>query len=119
MLIRQVTGTNVKSGVKPLTSTIVFERYVTLYNDLVNCDVIGVLGYAFNGDNGHINGLFRSLIEEENKEVHIFHYGEESSQLLERIYQEKLRIDSRELLTVHVVDGNRRVRGDMWYEFLL
>ena len=29
--------------------------------------VIAIIGYGFNGDDGHINGMFRSLIEEEQK----------------------------------------------------
>lgn len=63
-----------QSGVKPLTSITMSQRYVELYEKFKECDSIAIIGYGFNGDDGHINGMFRSLIEEENKDVHIFHY---------------------------------------------
>ena len=43
------------------------QRYVELYEKFKECDSIAIIGYGFNGDDGHINGMFRSLIEEEQK----------------------------------------------------
>ncbi len=64
-----------QSGVKPLTSITMSQRYVELYEKFKECDSIAIIGYGFNGDDGHINGMFRSLIEEEQKNIHIFHYS--------------------------------------------
>ncbi|MGE8077744.1 hypothetical protein [Peribacillus loiseleuriae] len=67
-----------QSGIKPLTSVAMSRKYVDLYDHFINPDVICVIGYGFNGDDGHINGMFRSLVEEQNKTLHIFHYKSDS-----------------------------------------
>ena len=51
-------------------------RYVNLFDKFSECDVIGVIEFGFNSDDGHINGLFRELIEDKQKRVVVFHYGE-------------------------------------------
>lgn len=61
-----------QSGVKPLTSVSMSRKYVELYDHFVDSDVICLIGYGFNGDDGHINGMFRSLVEEEGKPLFIF-----------------------------------------------
>ena len=53
------------------------QRYVELYEKFKECDSIAIIGYGFNGDDGHINGMFRSLIEEEQKYSY-FHYSTKS-----------------------------------------
>ena len=55
-----------QSGIKPLTSITMSERYVNLYNSFFACDAIAVIGFGFNTDDGHINGLFRELIDDED-----------------------------------------------------
>lgn len=106
-----------QSGVKPLTSITMSQRYVGLYENYKHSDCICIIGYNFNGDDGHINGMFRSLIEEDDKEVHIFHFSEENIALtkLQRIYKDKLRIDSVRNLKIHLIDSNREVDGKIWY----
>ena len=109
-----------QSGVKPLTSITMSQRYVELYERFRESDYICILGYNFNGDDGHINGMFRSLIEDENKEIHIFHYTEENISLpnLHSMYKKKLRIDSIQKLKIHLVDSNREIDGEIWYKVL-
>ncbi|MGM9979172.1 MAG: hypothetical protein ACI33J_10270 [Clostridium sp.] len=51
-----------QSGVKPLTSVSMSRKYVDLYDYFVQSDAVCVIGYGFNGDDGHINGMFRSLV---------------------------------------------------------
>lgn len=109
-----------QSGVKPLTSITMSQRYVNLYEDFKKCDDIVIIGYGFNGDDGHINGMFRSLIEEENKNIHIFHYsnGNEDIQNLKRSYKNTLRLDSNKNLHIHLIDENRQTNGEIWYKSL-
>jgi hypothetical protein len=112
-----------QSGIKPLTSIKMSERYVDLYNHLRESDKVVVIGYAFNVDDGHINGLFRSCIEEENKELVIFHYVDDfsaSSDLkLKEYYQEKLRLKDHSLISVIKVNHKRETQnGDIWYSQL-
>lgn len=96
------------------------QRYVELYEKFKECDSIAIIGYGFNGDDGHINGMFRSLIEEENKDVHIFHYSTEkmNQSSLQRMYKNKLRIDSTQHLHVHLINHQRYTKGDGWFKNL-
>lgn len=109
-----------QSGVKPLTSITMSQRYVELYEKYKECDAIVIIGYGFNGDDGHINGMFRSLIEEEGKDVHIFHYSNGTPNLsyLQRMYKNKLRLDSTIHLKIHIVDNKRMTKERFWYESL-
>lgn len=109
-----------QSGVKPLTSITMSKRYVDLYDGFKRCDKIAVIGYAFNRDDGHINGLFRSLIEEDEKEVHIFDYNNDMESYEKEIqYREKLRLDSTRNLKIHSINEKREVNEVMWYEKLI
>ncbi|WP_017149363.1 hypothetical protein [Bacillus bingmayongensis] len=107
-----------QSGIKPLTSVSMSRKYVDLYDHFVNSDIICIIGYGFNGDDGHINGMLRSLVEEENKKLIIIHYktdGSNKHQLL-RQYQEKLRLHTSTNLKVYIVDHHRTSNESIWYE---
>lgn len=104
-----------QSGIKPLTSVSMSRRYVELFDHLSECDVIGVVGFGFNSDDGHINGLFRELIEDKNKKVVIFHYPASSPNK----YHEKLRIAASEQLVVKNVSADRKVENKTWTDVLL
>lgn len=103
-----------QSGIKPLTSITMSERYVSLYNKFSDCDIIAVIGFGFNADDGHINGLFRELIEK-RKKVIIFSY--KNNNIDE--YKEKLRIDSSCNMQIISIDDNRKANNKLWTKFLL
>ncbi|MGG3740379.1 hypothetical protein [Paenibacillus chibensis] len=107
-----------QSGIKPLTSVTMSRRYVELYDRFEQSDVIAIIGYGFNGDDGHINGLFRSLAEA-GKRLAIFHYGSESLSVLKSEYQTKLRLSSADALDIFTVDSSRSVAGMPWWQALL
>ncbi|EID1350194.1 hypothetical protein LA809_003014, partial [Enterococcus faecalis] len=109
-----------QSGVKPLTSITMSQRYVELYEKFKECDSIAIIGYGFNGDDGHINGMFRSLIEEEQKNIHIFHYSTKklSPPNIKTEYKKKLRIDSTQNLHVHLIDNRRFSEEEYWFKKL-
>lgn len=104
-----------QSGVKPLTSIAMSRRYVELYDKFRQADAICMLGYGFNGDDGHINGLFRSLALE-GKRLIIYHYGNGHEAVLRREYQSKLRLPSPDLLHVFAIDAERQSGGCIWWE---
>ncbi|KYH32228.1 hypothetical protein CLTEP_22720 [Clostridium tepidiprofundi DSM 19306] len=110
-----------QSGIKPLTSVKMSERYVDIFNKFKDADIICVCGFAFNSDDGHINGMFRALIEDEGKMVYILHYapnGSQSSKKVETEYKKKLRLESCEGLKIIQVDKNRCCNENqlLWYE---
>ncbi len=112
-----------QSGIKPLTSITMSRRYVELYDKLSQSDVICIIGYAFNCDDGHINGIFRSLIEEKDKEIMILHYSRKtdpSIDSLKREYQKKLRLKSIHGINLLLVNSDRRSDNNKyWYENLI
>lgn len=110
-----------QSGVKPLTSVSMSRKYVDLYDHFVQSDVVCVIGYGFNGDDGHINGMFRSLIETMDKHLFIFHFKSDTrtEQQLARYYQQKLRLNSSANIRVFLVDHNRNCNEKIWYDSLI
>lgn len=110
-----------QSGVKPLTSVSMSRKYVELYDHFVESDVICLIGYGFNGDDGHINGMFRSLVEQENKCLFIYHFASDNrtEQQLLRYYQQKLRLNSSSNIKVFLVDQDRNSSGTIWHESAL
>lgn len=113
-----------QSGIKPLTSVKMSKRYVDIFNKFKESDIICVCGFGFNSDDGHINGLFRELIEDYNKIICILHYVDGSYSNLKRVvneYKEKLRLDNASNLRIIEVDRNRRKVGskDKWFEILI
>ena len=104
-----------QSGIKPLTSVSMSRRYVDLFDQFKICDVIGVVGFGFNSDDGHINGLFRELIEDEGKKVVIFHYPPETPES----YSEKLRLSKDDGLIIEHVDANRKCGELDWFKKMM
>lgn len=112
-----------QSGIKPLTSVKMSERYVDLFNKFKESDIICVSGFGFNSDDGHINGMFRELIEDWNKEIVILHFSDGQAfteKAVKKHYQERLRLDNCNGIRIIPVDRNRnKIYSDRkWYEFL-
>ncbi|TVU92081.1 hypothetical protein [Vreelandella titanicae] len=111
-----------QSGLKPLTSVDMSRRYVGLYDEYVVCDRLVVVGYGFNIDDSHINGLFRKLIEEAGKPmVWVCLDKDGSAESQKRALVKRLRIapEYRELISVIPVDPATRSIGDEgWLELV-
>lgn len=113
-----------QSGIKPLTSVKMSERYVDMFNNFKESDIICVCGFGFNCDDGHINGLFRELIEDYEKDIYILHYVDGQKFELRNIlndYKRKLRLDNTSRLKIIPVDKDRNNinSGQKWFnEFI-
>lgn len=112
-----------QSGIKPLTSIKMSERYVSLYHDFKNSDFVVVIGFGFNIDDGHINGLFRSYIEDEGKFLIIFHhvenFGNKTESQYKEHYQQQLRLVNSENIKIIEINNERKIsNGQLWYEYL-
>lgn len=110
-----------QSGIKPLTSIEMAKRYVRLYEHYEDCETLAIVGFGFNGDDGHINGMFRQLCEQSKKlkRLIIFHFNptfSESSDDLKKTYKNKLRLSTKNKLEVISVDANGKLdNGELWY----
>lgn len=111
-----------QSGTKPLTSIEMSRRYVELFDVFKDSDAVVVVGFGFNGDDGHINGLFRALVSEHQKPLVILHYTNDSSrtslQREKENYAARLRIEDARRLHVIAVDHERMSSGVLWLDAL-
>ncbi|HCH37863.1 MAG: hypothetical protein CBB62_11065 [Micavibrio sp. TMED2] len=110
-----------QSGVKPLTSISMSRRYVELFDKFKETDAIIAIGYNFNIDDNHINGLFRQLIEDEGKTLFwVTPIDEKSDGHLTKTLEEKMRLPTSVRDQVHIVRVNRESRqtddGLLWVD---
>ena len=109
-----------QSGIKPLTSIKMSRRYVQLFDEFKESDVIGVVGFSFQSDDGHINGLFRELIEEHDKKVVIFDFNPQDISESKNTYARKLRLSGKQdNLIIEPINRNRQTGNTSWYEKLI
>lgn len=96
-----------QSGLKPLTSVDMSRRYVGLFDQYISCDAVVVVGYGFNIDDSHINGLFRQLVEDNNKQLFwICLSTEGSAEAQKSNLVKKLRISANSRNKVNVIPVN-------------
>ena len=104
-----------QSGVKPLTSISMSRRYVDLYDSYKKADAIVVVGFGFNGDDGHINAMLRALMEEEDKLlIVVCHQGDVPGKTKD--IQKLLRLSSpKRLRVICATEAKRCVKsGKPW-----
>lgn len=110
-----------QSGIKPLTSVNMSRRYVELFDHYSKCDAVVVVGFGFNCDDSHINGLIRKLIEEHQKPLFWVEVSERTDDQLKTILLDRLRLPEacRSLLNPVRVDRNTRQKGEsLWLEYI-
>lgn len=107
-----------QSGLKPLTSVSMSRRYVELFDQFTECDALAVVGFGFNTDDSHINGLFRKLIEDHGKTLcWVRPADDQTSDQVRSELLEKLRLseDRRDQIVPILVDRyTREVDGANW-----
>lgn len=111
-----------QSGLKPLTSVDMSRRYVGLFDSFRESDAIAVVGYGFNIDDSHINGLFRKLIEENDKKLYwVCTDSDGDAESQKRTLVKKLRISPASRDKVHVIPVAAEVRtfnNVLWLELI-
>lgn len=108
-----------QSGIKPLTSLEMSRRYVSLYDRFMEADGVVVCGYGFNGDDGHINCLFRNLIESGGKDVFVLDYvrgNPRSNAHATYCRKLRLRVPSSKLHVIPVGRNRTTPSGEPWYK---
>lgn len=111
-----------QSGLKPLTSVDMSRRYVGLFDEYNSCDAIVVIGYGFNIDDSHINGLFRQLIEDNHKFLYWICLSTDGSAEAQKVkLVKKLRISTANRNKVNVIPvtpSERLVVDRIWLDVL-
>lgn len=110
-----------QSGTKPMISIDMSSQYVNYFNELKSADKICVVGFGFNSDDEHINGLFRELVEIHKKKIVIITKKESESEQDEAIKQKfvkRLKLQDDSNVTVLSVDKNRQNQNRSWIDFL-
>ena len=108
-----------QSGIKPLTSVEMSRRYVDLFDSFKNSDAIISIGFGFNQDDGHINGLFRELIEVHNKKLIVIDVSTDESKTQKEI-KNKLRVGTNgsNIIVISIDKDTRKSNDKFWYELV-
>ena len=94
-------------------------KYVSYYNALCASDEICVIGFAFNSDDEHINGLFRDLVDRKGKPLTIVELDRgETPETVKKRTARQLKIKSDDQLSVILVNENRMRNDVRWIDCL-
>lgn len=108
-----------QSGTKPMTSIDMSIKYVKYYQNLKDSDYICSIGFGFNTDDEHINGIIRTLVERDNKKLLVIDLANEKTpQDRVESLSKKLKITKSENIKLIIVDKNRKVEGKNWSEYI-
>jgi hypothetical protein len=103
-----------QSGLKPLTSVEMSRRYVELFDAYKSVDAIISIGFGFNKDDSHINGLFRELIEKHDKKLFIITVDAKETA---KEVKKKLRLDQHgnNVKVILVNPKTRSTDENIWF----
>ncbi len=103
-----------QSGTKPMTSIFKSGEYVDLYRDWKKADYIVIVGFGFNKDDEHINGIVRTLVNDDNKKIIVVGKNVSEDEIINRLIIEK-----SENIKVYNVDDKRNIKNKLWIEHIL
>lgn len=106
-----------QSGTKPMTSIDMSMRYVATYKDFKAADCICSVGFGFNYDDEHINGIIRKLVNDGKKLIVVQPVNRPTRDVQIEIAN-KLKIYSASNVIVLDVNKNREHEGKLWTEAL-
>lgn len=107
-----------QSGTKPMTSIKMSRRYIEFFDKCKEADRIVVLGYGFNSDDGHINTLLRSLIDEHGKEIDVIDYKVKDLTVRQKAISVNIRCSNHDSIRVYSVNADRKIDKKLWFEHL-
>ena len=108
-----------QSGTKPMTSISMSMKYVQMYEKWKESDAIVVVGFGFGNDDEHINGILRTLVNDDKKQLKVVTLKHDKTPQLEsKEIAKKLKVPDYNRIEVILVDGNGKVDGLPWTECL-
>ena len=73
-----------------------------------------IVGFGFNKDDEHINGIIRTLVNDDDKKVIIVDKNASQEEIIERLIIEKT-----DNITVFNVDEQRNIDNKLWIDYIL
>jgi hypothetical protein len=105
-----------QSGTKPMTSIDMSLKYVNVYNSYKESDYIVIIGFGFNSDDEHINGIIRTLVDVDNKKIIVIDIDKT---VTPKKIAEKLKITKYDNINIIVVDENRNSNDELWIDTII
>lgn len=107
-----------QSGTKPMTSIGMSIQYVDMYQKFKDSDYICSVGFGFNSDDEHINGIIRTLVDEGKKLVVIRPDKGRPEHDVQVEISDALKVSESGNIHVMLVDKDRRKNGECWIDQL-
>lgn len=96
-----------QSGTKPMTSIEMSMKYVDTYTQWKNSDRVIIVGFGFGTDDEHINGILRTLIDVDNKEITVVTLEKhQSDAAIAKDIARKLKVTNVSNISIIQVDAN-------------
>lgn len=96
-----------QSGTKPMTSIEMSMKYVDTYTQWKNSDRVIIVGFGFGTDDEHINGILRTLIDVDNKEITVIILDKhQSDAAIAKDIARKLKVTNVSNISIIQVDAN-------------
>ncbi len=107
-----------QSGTKPMTSIDMSIKYVNTYNEWKNSDALVVIGFGFNADDEHINGIIRTLVNDDNKMLAVVTLkdGKDESTHIKSVC-DKLKLTNKTNIKIIFTDG--KSDNEKWIDEIL
>ena len=108
-----------QSGTKPMTSINMSVKYVEMYQKWKESDAIVVVGFGFGNDDEHINGILRTLVNDDGKELKVVTLNHDKTADVEaKEIANKLKVADYRKIEMILVDREGKINGKPWTDVL-
>ena len=108
-----------QSGTKPMTSISMSVKYVEMYKQWKASDAIVIVGFGFGNDDEHINGILRTLVNDDAKDLYVVTLKHEKNEETEaREIAKKLKIRDHKKIKMILVNKEGRTDSKKWVDLL-
>ena len=95
------------------------KEYMEVYNSFFDSEYICSIGFGFNQDDEHINGIIRYLVKQNKKLIVVKNKNNKTEVDEAKAIAEKLKILDYDKIKVILVDKDRMVDGKLWIDELI
>ena len=108
-----------QSGTKPMTSISMSVKYVDVYRAWKDADAVVVVGFGFGIDDEHINGILRTIINDDGKDLKVvtLDHGKSEEDEAKEIAR-KIKVDDYRKIHMILVNRDGKKDGKPWTELL-